>query len=293
MINIQNISNSTSPPGFFSWFLLALDWIHNSLYTDEKIYIDWSHNNNSKKNLWSLFFEQPFFKKDTFLLNTSNFRNNCNKKILYEHLDKIIPIYNKYNGYFANNPQIYRDNKFYTVRNEFNKAWCHLIFKENILSEINALKIKINKTKNLGVAVRIPSHYAVSPEGLAVVNLINPREFYEKILKEIEIEFYTNDYEKIFICCDVQPFIDLLIAKFGKKKLIYIDYERVKTYDDDWVTKNIPLEKEYKLVLFDTLLLSECNFLMGGSSNIFLSSLFINKNVNFKLFDCLKDLYGL
>ena len=50
---------------------------------------------------------------------------------------------------------------------------------------------------------------------------------------------------------------------------------------------------EYKLILKDSILLSRCKKVMGGSSNIFFGVLIINNNIEYKLFDILKNSYGL
>ena len=61
MIIIENDCRGYLPGGFFSKFLIVLDWIHNSIYNEENIYVVWSCMNTLDHNLWDLFFEQLSF----------------------------------------------------------------------------------------------------------------------------------------------------------------------------------------------------------------------------------------
>ena len=58
------------------------------------------------------------------------------------------------------------------------------------------------------------------------------------------------------------------------------------------VEKGLTFKEEYFLILSDALLLSKCDLIMGGSSNIFLGTLFINNQLKFKIFNILKETYG-
>lgn len=83
-----------------------------------------------------------------------------------------------------------------------------------------------------------------------------------------------------------------MIEKFGRDKIIFTDYKRVSGLDQDWVEKKLSFRDEYFLILSDALLLSKCDLIMGGSSNIFLGTLFINNHIQFKIFNILKEVYG-
>ena len=54
MIEIKNNCHGSLPPGFFSNFMVVLDWLHNSYYNREKIFVNWSCKSN--ENLWDVFF---------------------------------------------------------------------------------------------------------------------------------------------------------------------------------------------------------------------------------------------
>jgi hypothetical protein len=292
MININNNCNGQIPVGFFANFLITIDWIHNSLYNGEKIFINWTCN--SPENLWNHFFEQPNFGINDFhSVTVNNFRSLYDKKLTIDNINNVIKIYDKYNGWFYNNVNIFYDENFQNLRDEFNKSYNSLILNKKILSELETFENKFNSNV-LGVAVRIPSHYTFDKtEGVPTLSRISAENFYEKICDEIFEKFNNEKYEKIFVCCDVEYFLNLLKNKFGDEKLIYTKYDRIKTLDGDWVDKRMSFYDEYRMALIDCLLLSKCKYVIGGSSNIFLTSLIINNKVNFKIFNLLSNSYGL
>jgi hypothetical protein len=63
--------------------------------------------------------------------------------------------------------------------------------------------------------------------------------------------------------------------------------------DDDWVdVSNLDYEKEFINSFSDVFIASQCDFIIGGSSNMMLGALIINPNIKFKLFECLKNFNG-
>lgn len=293
MIKIENECHGSLPGGFFSKFLIVLDWVHNSIYQKEKVFVDWSCRGNLDYNLWETLFEQPLLNEDITERNITLFHYRFyHQEHIYKKINEIIPIFKNYNGKFWNNPIIFNDTDFQNVRNEFNKAWKKIKIKSHVINDVNYYLEKFGK-KTLGVTVRIPLHYTYEkPEGNAISKTISPHTYYDLIYEEIKNEFENGNYDKIFIACDVEYFINLMINKFGKEKLVFTEYDRVKGLDNDWVEKKLSLKDEYFLILRDALLLTECNLILGGSSNIFIGSLFMNNNVNFKIFKLLKDVYG-
>ncbi len=293
MIEINNNCNGGNiPVGFFANLLFTIDWVHNSLYNGEKIFVNW--NCNTSENLWNYFFEQPNFDiNNSYNLTINNFRVLYDKKFTIDNINDIIKVYDKYNGWFCNNVNLFYDENFQNLRDEFNKAYNSLILNEKILSELETFKDEFNSNV-LGVAVRIPSHYTFDrTEGVPTLSRISCENFYEKICDEIFEEFNNGKYEKIFVCCDIEYFLNLLKSKFGDGVLIYTKYDRIKTLDGDWVNKQLSFYEEYKMALIDCLLLSKSKYIIGGSSNIFLTSLIINNKIDFKIFNLLNNSYGL
>lgn len=293
MITVKNNCNGTLPPGFYSNFLIVLDWVHNSIYTKEKIIVKWNCDGREQENLWEIFFDQPNIITNENNRNLSiNHYRFMNKNLIFNDIDKILPLYKKYDGNLWNRFDLFYESDFKNLRNEYNKAWNLIKIKDTITKEIKNYE-KDFKGKILGATVRIPLHYTFDkPEGIPLSNKIKPEEYYELIAEEIIEEYNKNKYDKIFICCDVKFFIDLMLEKLGDDKLIYTSYNRVTNLNGDWNEKKLSFKDEYKLIIIDSLLLSKCDYIMGGSSNIFLGTLFINNNVDFKIFNVLKNLYG-
>ena len=273
--------------GFFSKLGIVLDWVHNCVYENENIYINWNNK------LWDTLFEQPLItSNDTTNRDLTVHHFRYYHKQYYNDITNVIPSYHTYNGTFWNTPKIFFDNSFQNIRDEYNKAWFKIKIKNHVDESVNQYLNSFGK-KTLGVSVRIPLHYTFDrPEGLPVSAKIRPEDFYEIISTEIEKEFHLNGYDKIFVACDIQHFIDLMIEKFGTDKIIFTKYNRINSLNDDWEVKRLSLQEEYFNILVDALLLTKCNLLMGGSSNIFVGCLFINNELPYKIFDTLSDVYG-
>lgn len=292
MIKIENDCAGYLPGGFFSKFLIVLDWIHNSIYQKEKVNVDWSCRGNLEYNLWETLFYQPDLCEDLDRSVVLYHYRYYHSNYAYPSIDAILPNYNHYGGKFWNNPSIFSDPNFQIIRNEYNKAWNKIKVKDHVNENITKYLNSFGK-KTLGVTVRIPLHYTYKrPEGEAISKRMSPEFYYDQIYQEIKKEFEENNYDKIFVACDVEYFINLMNDKFGQDKIIFTDYKRVSGLDQDWVEKKLTFKDEYFLILSDALLLSKCDLIMGGSSNIFLGTLFMNNHAQFKIFNILSDVYG-
>jgi hypothetical protein len=262
------------------------------MYTNQKTSVSWT--TCTQENLWDNLFESSEFGiEDKIELIVNNFRCLYDKTLTITEINEKIKIYNKYDGWFYNNVNIFFDSDFQSLRDEFNKTFSLLTIKKEILQELEKYESEITP-KTIGVAIRIPSHYTIDKtEGIPVNTILNPIDFYNKISEEILYKFQKGNFDKIFVCCDVDYFIELLKTKIDEEKLIFIKYQRVQNMDGDWVEKKLKLVDEYRLVLMDSLLLSKCSYIFGGSSNIFLGSLIINNKLGFEILECLNNYYGL
>lgn len=293
MITIENDCSGGLPSGFFSKFLVVLDWVHNSIYQKEKVYVDWSCKKSLDYNLWDIFFEQPNLDIDETgrELKLDHYRYQ-HRHLVYSNINSVLPMFTEEQAKLVNKIHLFFHPQFDLIRSEYNKAWNLIKVKDYILESIQDYEKKITP-KTLGITVRIPLHYTFNyPEGPALSTRITPKEYYDVISNEVIKVFEEGGYENIFIACDIEHFIDLMISKLGDDKLVYTKYQRVKNLNGDWVEKKLPFKDEYELILKDTLLLSKCDYIMGGSSNIFTAALYINKNSKFKIFDILNNLYG-
>lgn len=293
MIRVENDCDGILPGGFFSKLLIVLDWVHNSIYEKEKVYIDWTCRNKLNHNLWDDIFHQPSLNEDITNRNVTLYHYRFfHSSYTYSKINDVIPLYEQYHGKFWNDPKIFSEQDFQSIRNEYNSAWNKIKIKNHVTDNVDNYHSQFGK-KTLGVTVRIPLHYTYNrPEGDAISKRMTPEDYYNLIYQEIKEEFEGGEYDKIFVACDVEYFINLMVERFGEDKVIFIQYERVKGLDKDWVEKKLSFKDEYFLILTDALLLSKCNLIMGGSSNIFLGTLFINNQLKFKIFKLLKEVYG-
>jgi hypothetical protein len=294
MLIIDHDCEGSLPGGFFSKFLIVLDWIHNSIYQNEKVFVNWNCLGKLDHNIWDYLFEEPQLDYDETnrTINLFHYRF-YHGEYVYHKIHEILPKYHDYGGKFWNNPKIFTDENFQTLRDEYNKAWSKIIVKEHVNENIQKYLNSFGN-KTLGVTVRIPLHYTYNqPEDEdSISKRMSPEHYYEQIYQEIKNEFDSNEYDKILVACDVDYFIKLMVEKFGEEKIIFTNYKRVNGLDQDWVEKGLTFKEEYFLILSDALLLSKCDLIMGGSSNIFLGTLFINNQLKFKIFNILKETYG-
>lgn len=293
MITIKNDCAGNLPGGFGSKFLIILDWVHNSIYNKEKVYVDWSCKGTLNYNLWDLFFEQPKLEID-----------ETNREIILDHyrhmfmnhvypkIDESLPMFSQQSGKLINKVELFAREDFQIIRDEFHKAWELITVKQEFLDSLKEYESKIDE-KTLGITVRIPAHYSYEcAEGVPLSKKVKPEDFYKIIIEELVSKFKQGEFEKIFVACDIQYFIDSLIKTFGKDRIIYTNYPRLTSLNDDWVKKNLGWKKEFEYVLRDVLLLSKCDYIIGGSSNIFTTVLFINNKAKFEFFNILKNLYA-
>lgn len=293
MIIIKNDCHGYLPGGFGSKFLVVLDWVHNSIYNKEKVLIDWTCKNALDHNLWDLFFEQPKLEIDeTGREIVLDHYRHMHMNYVYPKINESLPMFTEESGKLLNKIELFSRDDFQIIRDEFHKAWQLITVKKDFLDTLKEYESQIDE-KTLGITVRIPAHYCYEhAEGTPLSNKVKPEKYYDKIVEELVYKLNEGFFQKIFVACDVQYFIDLLIKTFGEDKIIFTKYSRLTTLNRDWVEKKLPLSKEYEFVLRDVLLLSKCNYIMGGTSNLFSSALFINNQSKFEFFKILKNLYG-
>jgi hypothetical protein len=104
-----------------------------------------------------------------------------------------------------------------------------------------------------------------------------------------EIHSIAKEYDYVVPITQIQSFFDRSKEEFQEKIL---SFPRNYLQDDvDW-KKNVSdedFEQEFRLAIQDVYLASQCDFILGGPSNMLLGSLFLNPTVSFKIFDELKN----
>lgn len=276
--------------GIFSNFLRALDWAWYHHYTKEPIYVDWGYNG---QNLFNIFFNQKFEKPSSDYINTFDFversKINLNSKI--ELRRNKIPYYRKYvgdaihtmGGYFYCNPTIYSEPDFYILRKELNMIFnTYFSFTDEFLKNIF---LPLNPAKKiLGVHLRSPQHYVMNCNNLSDFYLENAKYTYEYMK--------NNEYEYVYVASDMVPFFESLKVYIPSENILHIPYDRLNGLNDDWSIKTYSMVDEIKNVLLDVVNMSRCNELIGGSGNVFISTLLLNPKIKYHLYPNLIDKYS-
>ena len=150
----------------------------------------------------------------------------------------------------------------------------YVIVNDEIQSEMDDFYNKNFKGKNiLGVHIRLTDKSTFHTEKKTIISIDN----YKKHIKNY-LDLHANSYA--YISTDSNDYIDGLIGEFGDKVIIKND--TIRTSGEMSVHHHTKGDgyKKGKDVVLDTLLLSKTNFLIKGISNVSLSSLFFNKNLN-------------
>lgn len=109
-----------------------------------------------------------------------------------------------------------------------------------------------------------------------------------------EIKEISQDYDYILPITQIGPFLQRAIQEFGDKCILLP--RRYTSHDIDWISLKMSdkeYEEEFRNVIADVYLASQCDCIMGGSSNMFLGALFFNPTVPYKVFQELKGKDGM
>ena len=149
----------------------------------------------------------------------------------------------------------------------------YVIVKKEITDEVNSFYENNFKGKNvLGVHIRLTDKSTASTEKDTIVSS-------EKYIKHIDSYLKNNDNSVVFVCTDSTDYINDLKSLFGDRLLMKDDTLRtsgVKSIHHHTSGNGFLKGKE---VLIDMLLLSKCDFLIKGISNVSLCTLFFNKGL--------------
>lgn len=258
--------------GFFANFMFVLDNLiisserglipivdmqnYKTLYSEDKIIFE-------TRNTWEYYFEQvsPFTLDEVY----------DSKNIILSSME-----YPMYKGLYYNNKnnEIPSKEQIQYLNFILNK---YINIKPNIMKKFNEEYKKIQKyNRVLGVHVRGTDMY--------VEGRHHPVPSYKvKDIKYIKRIILENKIEAILLCSDESKIIDIFKSEFGDKCIctsslrakegshlgIHVDKSLSKTRDNH----NYLLGKE---VLIDSLLLSKCNFLLCGPSNVAFASMIFN-----------------
>jgi hypothetical protein len=152
----------------------------------------------------------------------------------------------------------------------------------------NNIKLIPNPKKTVAVFLRCTVHYS----GI--------KEYLKNTIDELKV--IMQNYDKLFLVTMIKEVIKELTDVFGDKIILLQDKNMVDTLNHDWSgvfvdNKYTPLEiddyaKECVQCFTDVYLASTCDYILGGSSNMFLGALIINPTVKFKILDVFNNVNG-
>lgn len=245
---------------FYNWIPVVDMENHQTLYNEKKII-------NSTYNSWEYYFKQNVsisdinFKKDKVIFCDGNFPY----KIFYE---------------------LYYENEEYF----FNLFKKYIFFKEEIINHVNSFKKQFFENNPI-----IGVHWRGTDR---VVAMYRPKGSFlyksRKILSINELAqiidplILKNKNSKIFLSTDEVDYIKQFKELYGSR-VVFTDSYRTTSDKGLHLEEIYPRENHfYKLgleVLIDSLLLSECDYLICNKSNVSNAAILFNLKKNRKIID--------
>lgn len=289
--------------GLYSNLFMLIDWLYNTQNNNIIINPAWIYNNNN--NIFTYFFEDfnnnikiDNIKSDwTYLYLAqlkykehmtpylSQFKGNITN-ININKLDCITDIIPDVKGYFWMKVFVYKHKDFFILRERYhNIINTYIIPKKNISDIYNSFYNQyMNSNKWIGIHLRTPQHHYIRD--------YDNNLYVDKVIDSInDIIIRYNDWG-IFVASDIEILIDKLKNKYTEKKVICYPQNRLKGNSGnlDWCDKNNDCMTEMKYAIIDMMLLSKCDYLLGGVSNMFMMSLCVNKEVKFEIIPYLEKM---
>ena len=310
--------------GLFSWFLRLLDWltiVHVNQATDRfRVFACLFDNRVSGKpsvfqvdnlppntpdkiNYWDELFEPLSFYSDLVDAKRSDARHHVYhiRKFsnvlpphfqLRPHLDTVMP---EFRNYFCCTPVLYKHTQFSRFRQHFYPILqTYIRPKPGVVNKVERFLVENGKTEEqrwLGIHVRVPVHHYITSHSNADV-----MQYYTSILENIRPITAQENPSVIFVATESQEFLDLMQKEYGSSRIRSLAIPRV-VGNIDWddykhKSQTISFGQELENALLDMLLLSKCDFLLGGVSNMFLTALLFNPTVRFQLIPFLENHQG-
>jgi hypothetical protein len=243
-----------------------------------------------EKNIFYKFFEYPpgcssdsFAKDAKFTLSFPSDIPIDNLPPCFANFPTILPTQvkdGKVSLSFGGYRSFYTDPLLPAIRQAyFEQIQTNLQFrpwlKEEIQKELQVIQdYQKNEKRILATFVRFSSHYK------------GPSFEVNDIVEEIGSHLQNYDY--ILVTTQVNPTFKLIKERFGDK-VISFDRKRLEG-DIDW-EKNVSdeeFEEEVKMAIIDIYLMSQCDGILSGMSNMLLMAIFFNPTIPFTLFDTIK-----
>ena len=288
--------------GAFSGFLSHLSWmevaddprnqINLQLHARNKTHYPGNSYSNYKwfesrscNNFHEILEENllfKFFKQNGYL--KTNEPSDCLYTECYpiDIKDSIVnyPDTLKYEGRGGLKEQYTDIDNLTLTRNALNKQWNKFKFNDEFGDKVKEEEQLITGKKVISLMLRQTEHYQGYKAG--------GREVLDKAIETVRSKI--DDYDALLLTTQIQPFVDEFVKVFGDKCL-YTQRERIPQ-DIDWkggrythvIMPDIEYEIEYRNVMLDVILTSKTDFIIAGSSNMFLAALSMNPQVPFDIF---------
>lgn len=243
-----------------------------------------------QKNIFYKLFEYPEGLSEKSFVEgspiTLSFPNNIPIELLphcLRNFPSIFPSYihdTKMDLNFTSFRKFYSDPLLPEIRLAYyNQIQKNLRFRPWLQEEIQKELQVIQDIQKQGKTViatflRFSNHYKGEAFGM------------DEILQEVDR--YVNKYDYVFVTTQVRPSFELFKKRYGDK---VISFSRTRLPgDEDWKkdVSDAEFEYEVKMAIIDSYLMSQCNFVLSGMSNMLLLSLFFNPHVPFALYDTIK-----
>lgn len=236
--------------GFFSLFLQAIYGIQFANNMGLNYYVDfgnleysysesWRFDGN--KNFWEYYFEQPFNKPTGDIV---------------------------YNSKFENFPLKVWDRPF--IRQLHHTMISNLKIRSEIQVAIDAVKVRFNTGKILGVHVRKTDHYMeVEPvKDIVIFQMIDKK---------------LGSFDKLFLATDDANVLGVFEKKYGNKLIsnsFFRSCGKVAIHDNDDNSNGYELGKE---ALMDCFSLSFCDKVILSPSNLSYCALVLNPELPYEI----------
>jgi len=238
-------------------------------------------------NMFNFFFDQKYTPPEgdiSITVGVNYHSSQFNNEEEDKRRDAQIDIYTKYKTtscFLCCNPFVYREPSFSKFRTIING-----VMNRNLTLRFKPQKIPEN---TLGVHCRYMHHYTIDGKSTRMTAVMTLEDYYKRNIEQIRQEFESGNYRHMYVACNVKQYLDRVVKEF-KDKALFLDYAR---WEDEIIDQNDCSSRGYSLALQDKMNLTTCDFLLGNVSNFTMTTLILNPHLKFKLFDTIKDYYGM
>lgn len=240
-----------SPKGFFGVANDTARHISQCIQNNEEWFIEWGNETlyydlTYGNNVWEYYFKQSFNKK---------------------HLHQIVQDYTEL--------ILLKNNSFRSTMNYIYTNY--FILNDNIEEKISANYKLFEDNKVLGVHIRRTDKFLVGMYGTTYKHTPVDLELFKA-----EIDMIVDNYDYIYLATDCTDTVKYIKELYGKKVICNINAIRGNnTISIHNNFKNLSGYIKGLNVLTDAFYLSKCKHLIRSSSNVSITSLYLNLNLTY------------